>query len=92
MLHKVNNACFLSKSTHEGQYDHSGNLPMSEIDQSWPDEGRARKRVRLSSDHEHSAAISRAQSLFLRINRLLTGQDTSEVEGLSDVAPYVQIS
>jgi hypothetical protein len=60
---------------------------MSETDQSWLDEGRARKRMRLSSGLGDFESTSTVESLFWRINRMLTGQETSEIEGLSEIAP-----
>lgn len=60
---------------------------MLSANQSWPEGGRARKRMRLSSDHEASRSLSLAQSLCLRINKVLTGEEISEIDGLSEIAP-----
>jgi hypothetical protein len=80
LLHKANSSNSLLRSA-----DHC--LKMSTEHQPWPDVGRARKRIRLSSDHEPSEPAPLAQSMCAQINKMLTGRDTSETDGLSEMAP-----
>ena len=87
LLHKANSSNSLPRSADNHRWNESRNMKMSTEPQSWPDVGRAHKRVRLSFDHELSEPASLAQSLCARINKMLTGRDTSETDGLSEIAP-----
>jgi len=87
LLHKANSSNTLLRSADNRRWNESQNMKMSTEHQSWPDVGRARKRLRLSFDHEPSESASLAQSLCTRINKMLTGRDTSETDGLSEIAP-----
>jgi hypothetical protein len=87
LLRKANSSNSLLGSADNCRWNESQNMKISTEPQSWPDVGRARKRLRLSSDHELSELASLAQSLCARINKMLTGRDTSETDGLSEIAP-----
>jgi len=87
LLHKANSSNSLLRSADDRRWNESRDVKMSTEHQSSPEIGRARKRLRLSSDHERSESASLAQSLCARINKMLTGRDTSETDGLSEIAP-----
>ena len=55
------------------------------IEDSWP-EGRARKRLRLSSDEQVAHPISQVERLHRKLNKILIAQETSDLDGLSKVA------
>ncbi len=87
LLEMVNNTQALARSTGRLQGDRSE--PAGELDShdTWADEGRARKRLRLSSDHENLKPTSLAQKYCCKMNKLLGGDETSELHGLSRTAP-----
>lgn len=53
----------------------------------WSEGGRARKRLRLSSDHQSSEPMTLTQTLCSQINMVVCGKETADLNGLSRTAP-----
>lgn len=87
LLNRVNQSHSVSELTDILRLDRVGSVELSAANDFSLEEGRARKRVKLSSDHESPQTPSLAQIFRLRIDSMLVEQETSMTDGLSEVAP-----
>jgi hypothetical protein len=64
--------------------DSHGQIDFGKV--TWPDEGRPRKRLRLSSAEYTSEPLDKAQQLRRQLNLVLFAEETVEIRGMRRTA------